>query len=107
MKDWVLNLTVVLPDGRIIKTRRRPRKSSAGYNLNSFFVGAEGTLGMVTEATLKLAIIPQETRVGVVTFPTIRDAATAAMQVIRQGIPVAAMEVMDDVQMNVVNRPAR
>ena len=104
MKDWVINLTVVLADGRVIKTRRRPRKSSAGYNLTGLFVGAEGTLGIVTEATLKLAVIPQETRVGVVTFPSIRDAASAAMQVIRSGIPVAAMELLDDVQMNVINR---
>lgn len=51
MKDWVINLTVVLADGTIIKTRRRPRKSSAGYNLNGLFVGSEGTLGLVTEGT--------------------------------------------------------
>ena len=104
MRDWVLNLTVVLADGRIIKTRRRPRKTAAGYNLNGIFVGSEGTLGIVTEITLKLAVIPQVTKVGVVTFPTMRNAASAAMQVIRAGIPVAAMEIMDDVQMNVVNR---
>ncbi len=104
MKDWVINLTVVLPDGRIIKTRRRPRKTSAGYNLTGLFVGAEGTLGIVTEATLKLAVIPHETRVAVATFPTIRDAAAAAMQIIRSGVPVAAMEIMDDVQMSVINR---
>ncbi|KAI1629022.1 D-lactate dehydrogenase [Exophiala viscosa] len=104
MKDWVINLTVVLPDGRIIKTRRRPRKTSAGYNLTGLFVGAEGTLGIVTEATLKLAVIPQETKVAVATFPTIRDAAAAAMQVIRSGVPVAAMEIMDDVQMSVINK---
>ncbi|KAL2425959.1 D-lactate dehydrogenase [cytochrome], mitochondrial [Exophiala dermatitidis] len=104
MKDWVINLTVVLPDGRIVKTRRRPRKTSAGYNLTGMFVGAEGTLGIVTEATLKLAPIPPETKVAVVTFPTIRDAAAAAMQVIRSGVPVAAMEIMDDVQMSVINR---
>jgi D-lactate dehydrogenase (cytochrome) len=86
MKDWVINLTVVLPDGRIIKTRRRPRKSSAGYNLTGLFVGAEGTLGIVTEATLKLAAVPQETKVAVAAFPTIRDAAAAAMQIIRAGV---------------------
>lgn len=104
MKDWVLNLTVVLADGKVIKTRQRPRKTAAGYNLTGLFVGSEGTLGIVTEVTLKLAVIPEETRVGVVTFPTIRDAASAAMQVIRAGIPVQSMEIMDDVQMSVVNR---
>lgn len=104
MKEWVLNLTVVLADGRIIKTRRRPRKTSAGYNLNGLFVGSEGTLGIVTEATLKLAVIPQETSVGVVSFPTIRHAASAAMRVIRSGAPIAAMELLDEVQMNVINR---
>ena len=104
MKDWVVNLTVVLPDGRIIKTRRRPPETSAGYNLTGLFVGAEGTLGIVTEATLKLAVIPQETKVAVATFPTIRDAAAAAMHIIRAGIPVGAMEIMDDVQMSVINR---
>ncbi|KAG9187750.1 D-lactate dehydrogenase mitochondrial precursor [Alternaria panax] len=104
MKDWVINLTVVLADGTIIKTRRRPRKSSAGYNLTNLFVGSEGTLGIVTEITLKLAVVPQETSVAVVTFPTIRDAAAAASKVLRAGVPVAAMEIMDDVQMGVINK---
>ncbi|KAL1981225.1 hypothetical protein VTN96DRAFT_2938 [Rasamsonia emersonii] len=104
MKDWVINLTVVLADGRIIKTRRRPRKTSAGYNLTGLFVGSEGTLGIVTEITLKLAVIPEETRVGVVTFPTMRDAASAAMQIIRKAVPVQSMEILDEVQMNVINR---
>ncbi|KAF5685840.1 d-lactate dehydrogenase (cytochrome) [Fusarium denticulatum] len=103
MKDWVINLTVVLSDGRIIKTRRRPRKSSAGYNLNGLFVGSEGTLGIVTEATLKLAVIPEQYSVAVVTFPTIRDAADAAAGVMQAGVPVAAMEIMDEVQMRVIN----
>ncbi|TGZ78010.1 FAD-binding domain-containing protein [Ascodesmis nigricans] len=104
MKDWVVNLTVVLADGTIMKTKRRPRKSSAGYNLNGLFVGSEGTLGIITEITLKLAVIPQQTTVAVVTFPTIRDAAAAASRVMRAGVPVAAMEIMDEVQMEVVNR---
>jgi D-lactate dehydrogenase (cytochrome) len=104
MKDWVINLTVVLADGRVIKTRQRPRKTSAGYNLTGLFVGSEGTLGIVTEATLKLAPIPEETRVGVVAFPTIRDAASTAMQLIRKGIPVQCMEILDDVQMDVINQ---
>ena len=103
MKDWVINLTVVLADGTVIKTRRRPRKSSAGYNLNGIFVGSEGTLGLVTEATLKLAVVPEDFSVAVVTFPSIRDAASAAAGVMQAGIPVAAMEIMDEVQMKVVN----
>ncbi|KAJ4396620.1 hypothetical protein N0V93_000841 [Gnomoniopsis smithogilvyi] len=104
MKDWVVNLTVVLADGRIIKTRQRPRKSSAGYNLTSLFVGAEGTLGLVTEITLKLAVIPQDTSVAVVSFPTIKDASAAATRLIRSGIQLAALELMDDVQMGVLNK---
>jgi D-lactate dehydrogenase (cytochrome) len=104
MKDWVVNLTVVLANGEIIKTRRRPRKTSAGYNLTSLFVGAEGTLGIVTEVTLKLAVLPQETSVAVVSFPTIKEAATAATKLIRSGLQLGALELMDEVQMQVVNR---
>ncbi|KAL1959632.1 hypothetical protein VTO42DRAFT_1667 [Malbranchea cinnamomea] len=104
MKDWVVNLTVVLADGRIIKTRRRPRKTSAGYNLTGLFVGSEGTLGIVTEITLKLAVQPEQTRVGIATFSSIRDAANAAMKVIRTGIPVQCMEILDEVQMGVINK---
>jgi len=101
--SWVINLTVVLADGTIVKTKRRPRKTSAGYNLNSLFVGSEGTLGLVTEITLKLAVIPDTFSVAVVDFPTIRHAASAAAQIMRAGIPMAALEMMDDVQMRVVN----
>ncbi|KOS18206.1 D-lactate dehydrogenase [Escovopsis weberi] len=104
MKDWVINLTVVLADGRVIKTRRRPRKSAAGYNLNGLFVGSEGTLGLVTEATLKLAVIPEETSVAVVDFPSIRDAAAAAAAVMQAAVPVQCMEIMDEIQMRVVNQ---
>ncbi|KAG9597569.1 hypothetical protein KCU77_g8183, partial [Aureobasidium melanogenum] len=104
MKDNVLNLTVVLADGTIIKTKRRPRKSSAGYNLTGMFIGSEGTLGIVTEITLKLQVIPQETSVAVVTFPSIRDAASAASRIIKAGVPIGAMEIMDEVQMSVVNK---
>lgn len=103
MKDNVLNLTIVLADGRIIKTRQRPRKTSAGYNLNGIFVGSEGTLGIVTEIALKLVPLPPVTNVGVVSFPSIRDAAATAMSVIRTGIQVQCMEIMDATQMHVVN----
>ena len=63
MKDWVLGLTVVLADGTIIKTRHRPRKSSAGYNLTQLMVGSEGTLGFVTEASLKITRLPENVKV--------------------------------------------
>ncbi|KAF4813992.1 D-lactate dehydrogenase [Colletotrichum tropicale] len=104
MRDWVINLTVVLADGSVIKTRRRPRKCSAGYNLNGIFVGSEGTLGIVTEATLKLAVVPHHFSVAVVPFPTIRQAVSAAADVIRAGVPVAALELMDEAQMRIVNQ---
>ncbi|KAH7039578.1 uncharacterized protein B0I36DRAFT_258628 [Microdochium trichocladiopsis] len=103
MKDWVVNLTVVLADGTIVKTKRRPRKSSAGYNLNSLFVGSEGTLGLVTEATLKLAPLPTHTGVAVVAFPTIAVAAKMAVEVIQKGVVVGAIEILDDVMMKVIN----
>ncbi|KAJ5733933.1 hypothetical protein N7493_002719 [Penicillium malachiteum] len=104
MKDWVVNLTVVLPDGQVLKTKRRPRKSSAGYNLNALFTGSEGTLGIITEATLKLAVIPTETSVGTATFPTVKDATAAASKLIRDGVPLAALEFMDEVQMQIINK---
>jgi D-lactate dehydrogenase (cytochrome) len=104
MKDNVVNLTVVLADGTIIKTRRRPRKSAAGFNLTNLFIGSEGTLGIVTEATLKLAVIPAETSVAVVTFPSIGAAGSTAQAVLKSGVQVGALEIMDDVQMDVLNR---
>lgn len=103
MKDWVLSLTVVLADGTVIKTRQRPRKSSAGFDLTRSFVGSEGTLGLVTEATLKLAVKPKCEVVAVCTFPSIRAAANAVQSIISRGISVAAVEILDDVQMRSIN----
>ena len=103
MKDWVLSLTVVLADGTIIKTRQRPRKSSAGYDLTRLFIGSEGTLGLVTEATLKVTVKPKSENVAVAGFPTIRDAARCVAKVVGEGIPVAAVEILDDVQMRCIN----
>jgi D-lactate dehydrogenase (cytochrome) len=104
MREWVVNLTVVLADGTIIKTRQRPRKSSAGYDLTKLFIGSEGTLGLVTEATLKVATKPASTTVAVASFGTVRQAADCVARVVREGIPVAAVEILDDDQMRYINR---
>ena len=103
MKDWVLALTVVLADGTIIKTRQRPRKSSAGYDLTRTFIGSEGTLGMVTEAVLKLALKPQCEVVAVCTFPSVHKAALAVQSIVSRGLPIAAVEILDEVQMRSIN----
>ncbi|KAF5006342.1 hypothetical protein FDECE_7270 [Fusarium decemcellulare] len=104
MKDYVINLTVVLSDGSVIKTRHRPRKTSAGYNLTALFTGSEGTLGIITEATLKLAIIPEHYSVATATFPTVKEAADMAFEMMKRGVPLAALELMDEVQMKVINK---
>ncbi|KIV76822.1 glycolate oxidase, subunit GlcD [Exophiala sideris] len=103
MKDWVLSLTVVLADGTVVKTRQRPRKSSAGYDLTRIIIGSEGTLGIVTEATLKLAVKPPCEAVAVCTFPTIRAAAEAVQSIVSRGTQVAAVEILDEVQMRSIN----
>ena len=103
MKDWVINLTVVLADGKVIKTRQRPRKSSAGYDLTRMFIGSEGTLGLVTEATLKVIPKPQSESVAAVSFNSIREAAQCVYKVVGQGVPIAAVELLDDKQMGCIN----
>ncbi|KAI1209704.1 uncharacterized protein F4807DRAFT_425975 [Annulohypoxylon truncatum] len=104
MREWVLSLTVVLADGTVIKTRQRPRKSSAGYDLTKLFIGSEGTLGLVTEATLKLTTKPASTSVAVCGFGTIRQAADCVAKVVGQGVPVAAVEILDEEQMKCINQ---
>ncbi|EER25806.1 D-lactate ferricytochrome c oxidoreductase [Coccidioides posadasii str. Silveira] len=103
MREWVLSLTVVLADGTIIKTRQRPRKSSAGYDLTKLFIGSEGTLGLVTEATLKVTPKPKSESVAVAAFPSIHCAAECVARVVGEGIQVAGVEILDDVQMKCIN----
>ena len=103
MRDWVLSLTAVLPDGTVIRTRQRPRKSSAGYDLTRLLVGSEGTLALVTEATLRLAVRPQATSVAVAAFPSIRAAAACVASVVGAGVPVAAVEILDAAQLRAIN----
>ena len=104
MKDWVLGLTVVLADGTIIKTRHRPRKSNAGYDLTRLFIGSEGTLGLITEASLKLTNKPENVQVAVAAFPSTHQAAATATRLVQKGLPLAAIELLDDMAMRAVNQ---
>ena len=99
MKDNVIALTAVTAKGEIIKTARRVKKSSAGYDLTRLFVGAEGTLGIITDLTLKLQGIPQAISGGVCAFPSVEAACQATIATIQSGIPVARIELVNALQM--------
>lgn len=103
MRENVLNLTAVMPDGEIVKTARRARKSSAGYDLTRLLVGAEGTLGVITEVGLKLHGIPESIAAGICPFPDIEAACRAVIETIQVGIPVARIELLDEVQIRACN----
>ncbi len=103
MKDNVLSLKAVMADGREISTATRARKSAAGYDLTRLMVGAEGTLGVITEVTLKLHGVPESIVGGLCNFPTVADACNAAIQTIQYGIPVARIELLDAVQVGACN----
>ncbi|KAJ7590917.1 FAD-linked oxidase-like protein [Mycena floridula] len=101
--EWFLNATVVLPSGEVIKTRRRSRKSSAGFDLTKLFIGAEGTLGIVTEVTIRLApVLPYS--VLAVNFPDVQKATEAAQEVMNQGVGIQCVELMDSTFMVATNR---
>jgi D-lactate dehydrogenase (cytochrome) len=104
MRENVLALSVVLADGRLIRTARRARKSAAGYDLTRLFVGSEGTLGVITDVTLRLYGIPEAIMAAVCPFPSIADAVDTVILTIQSGVPVARMELLDEVTMRAVNR---
>ncbi|CAL9229413.1 unnamed protein product [Arabidopsis halleri] len=103
MRDNVISLKVVLPNGDVVKTASRARKSAAGYDLTRLMIGSEGTLGVITEITLRLQKIPQHSVVAVCNFPTVKDAADVAIATMMSGIQVSRVELLDEVQIRAIN----
>jgi D-lactate dehydrogenase (cytochrome) len=107
MRENVLGLTVVLADGRVTGTGTRARKSSAGYDLTRLFVGSEGTLGVITEVTLRLHPVPEAVSAAVCAFETMQGAVDTVIATIQSGVPVARIELVDEIQMDAINRHAK
>ena len=101
MKTVITGLTVVLPNGDIINTGGRTKKTSAGYNLTNLFIGSEGTLGIITEVQLRLSPIPESIMSAVCHFPTLENAVKTAQQVIQYGVPIARIEMLNKDQMGI------
>jgi D-lactate dehydrogenase (cytochrome) len=103
MKELVLSLGVVTADGVFLRTGTRAKKSSAGYDLTHLFVGAEGTLGVIVEATLKLAGVPEAVSAATCSFPDVRSACDATIQTIQSGLPIARIELLDTLSVRAFN----
>ena len=107
MRENVLGLTVVTADGKVIRTSGRAKKSAAGYDLTRLFVGSEGTLGIITEVTVKLYPIPEAMSAAVVTFPALADAVSTVIETIQMGVPIARSEYLCEHTINAVNAHAK
>ncbi len=104
MRENVLSLVVVTADGQVVRTRSRARKSSAGYDLTRLFIGSEGTLGLVCEVTLRVQPTPEAMSAAVCAFPTLRDAVDCVLAVSQNAIPVARIELLDEMLIEAINR---
>ena len=107
MREVVMSLSVVLADGQVIETGTRARKSSAGYDLTRLFVGSEGTLGVITEVSLRLAPVPERIAAAACAFPTVRAAVATVVAALQSGIPLARAELLDALQVDACNRYSR
>ena len=103
MRENVLDLEVVLADGRVIHTGTRARKSSAGYDLTHLFIGSEGTLGIITELTLRLHAIPEAVSAAACSLPSVDAAVATAIAIVQAGVPIARCELLDAAMMRAVN----
>ncbi|MGH6926551.1 MAG: FAD-binding oxidoreductase [Propylenella sp.] len=107
MKDNVLNVTAVMPDGSVVKTANRAKKTAAGYDLTRLLIGSEGTLGIITELTLRLQGIPQAISAAVCSFPSVEAACRTVIATIQYGIPMARIELLDELQVRACNAHAK
>ena len=107
MRENVLSMTVVLADGRVITTSRRSRKSAAGYELTRLFVGSEGTLGIITELTVRLYAVPEAMSAAICSFPDIAGAVNTVIQTLQSGIPIARSEALCATTMKAINAYSR
>ncbi|MEF2073707.1 FAD-binding oxidoreductase [Consotaella aegiceratis] len=107
MRDNVIGLTAVMADGRLVRTARRAKKTSAGYDLTRLLIGSEGTLGIITRLNLRLAGIPETILSGVCPFPDVKSACDAVIATIQSGIPVARIELLDDLAVKAANQASK